>query len=86
VRPSLQVLVGCDACNRKLCFLHDIARELMWLFMRGTLKAYASRFEFKSRKSKWGGGAGRPKGSSNKPKISDHITDDEVKALVVKAT
>ena len=24
-------------------------------------------------------GAGRPKGSSNKPKISDHLTDEEVK-------
>ena len=36
----------------------------------------------------WGGarpGAGRPQGSSNKPKISDHITPEEVKALVIKA-
>ena len=36
----------------------------------------------------WGGrrtGAGRPPGSSNKPKIRDHITDEDVKALVLKA-
>lgn len=36
----------------------------------------------------WGGkreGAGRPKGSGNKPRISDYITLDEVKALVETA-
>lgn len=39
-------------------------------------------------KKKFGGkqeGAGRPKGSTTKPRLSDYLTEDEIKQIVAKA-
>jgi len=41
----------------------------------------------KQEKGKWGGarpGGGRPKGSTNKLKIADYMSDDDIKALMAR--